>query len=184
MKVLFSHVNSLRPHELWPTRLLCPWNSPGQNSGVGCRFLLQGIEPTSPAFVGRLFTSVLPGKPIHFTLATPWTVFCQTPLSTRFSMQECLSGLLCPIPRDLPYPETEPRFPAWQAESSPSEPRGKLPVKAKYTDNGCGVVFLSKKSSLDQENTIHSCCSLEGFQALRGLNERPGKENITQGGKT
>ena len=29
-----------------PTRLLCPWGSPGQNAGVGCHFLLQGIFPT------------------------------------------------------------------------------------------------------------------------------------------
>ena len=28
------------------TRLFCPWNSPGQNTGVGCHFLLQGIFPT------------------------------------------------------------------------------------------------------------------------------------------
>ena len=26
-----------------PARLLCPWNSPGKNTGVGCHFLLQGI---------------------------------------------------------------------------------------------------------------------------------------------
>ena len=31
----------LRPHG--PARLLCPWNSPGKNTGVGCHFLLQGI---------------------------------------------------------------------------------------------------------------------------------------------
>ena len=29
-----------------PTRLLCPWDSPGKNTGVGCHFLLQGIFPT------------------------------------------------------------------------------------------------------------------------------------------
>ena len=28
---------------LWPTRLLCPWNFPGKNTGVGCHFLLQRI---------------------------------------------------------------------------------------------------------------------------------------------
>ena len=33
----------LWPHELWPTRLLCPWGLPGKNIGVGCRALLQGI---------------------------------------------------------------------------------------------------------------------------------------------
>ena len=34
------------PHGLKPTRLLCPWNSPGKNAGIGCRALLQGIFPT------------------------------------------------------------------------------------------------------------------------------------------
>ena len=38
--------NSVRPYGLWPTRLLCPWNSPGKNTGVGCHALLQGIFPT------------------------------------------------------------------------------------------------------------------------------------------
>ena len=28
------------------TRLLCPWDSPGKNTGEGCHFLLQGIFPT------------------------------------------------------------------------------------------------------------------------------------------
>ena len=35
--------DSLWPCGLWPTRFLCPWNFPGQNTGVGCYFLLQGI---------------------------------------------------------------------------------------------------------------------------------------------
>ena len=30
----------LQPHGLYPTRFLCPWNSPGKNTGVGCHFLL------------------------------------------------------------------------------------------------------------------------------------------------
>ena len=38
--------NSLQPHGLWPTRLLCPWDSSGKNTGVGCHALLQGIFPT------------------------------------------------------------------------------------------------------------------------------------------
>ena len=33
------------PHVLYPTSLLCPWDSPGKNTGVGCYFLLQGIFP-------------------------------------------------------------------------------------------------------------------------------------------
>ena len=31
---------------LWPTMLLCPWNSPGMNTGVGCHSLLHEIFPT------------------------------------------------------------------------------------------------------------------------------------------
>ena len=46
--------NSLRPHELQPTRLLCPWNSPGKNTGVGCHFLLQAIFPTQESNRGLL----------------------------------------------------------------------------------------------------------------------------------
>ena len=30
--------NSVRPHRRQPTRLLCPWDSPGKNTGVGCHF--------------------------------------------------------------------------------------------------------------------------------------------------
>ena len=37
--------NSLRPHGLQPARLLCPWNSPGKNTGVGCHSFLQEIFP-------------------------------------------------------------------------------------------------------------------------------------------
>ena len=35
----------LRPHGLQPLRLLCPWDFPGKNTGVGCHFLLQGSSP-------------------------------------------------------------------------------------------------------------------------------------------
>ena len=35
--------DSLQPHGLQPARLLCPWNFPVKNTGVGCHFLLQRI---------------------------------------------------------------------------------------------------------------------------------------------
>ena len=40
----------LRPYGPYPVKLLCPWDFPGKNTGVGDHFLLQGIfliEPTS-----------------------------------------------------------------------------------------------------------------------------------------
>ena len=45
------------------------------------------------------------------TLAIPWTVACQAPLSMGFSRQEYWSGLPFPSPGDLPNPEIEPRSP-------------------------------------------------------------------------
>ena len=36
------------------SRFLCPWNSPGKNTGVGCNFLLQGIFPTQRSNPGLL----------------------------------------------------------------------------------------------------------------------------------
>ena len=34
---------TLQSHELQPARLLCPWDFPGKDTGVGCHFWLQGI---------------------------------------------------------------------------------------------------------------------------------------------
>ena len=58
------------------------------------------------------------------TLATPWTVACQAPLSMGFSRQEYWGGLPFPSPRDLPDPGIEPESPALQADSLPTELRG------------------------------------------------------------
>ena len=35
--------DSLLPHGLQPTRLLCPWDSPGKNTAVGYHAFFQGI---------------------------------------------------------------------------------------------------------------------------------------------
>ena len=46
--------NSLGPQGLQPSRLLCPWDFPGKNTGVGCQALLQGIFPTQGSNPGLL----------------------------------------------------------------------------------------------------------------------------------
>ena len=43
--------DSVRPHRRQPTRLLCPWDSPGKNTGVGCHFLLQCMKVKSQSEV-------------------------------------------------------------------------------------------------------------------------------------
>ena len=50
---------------LQPARLLCPWASPGKNTGVGCHFLLQGIFPTQ-----RWNPCLLLGRQILYHWAT------------------------------------------------------------------------------------------------------------------
>ena len=47
---------SLRSHGLQPTRLLCPWDFPGKDTGVVCHFLLQDPTPVS-CIAGRFFTN-------------------------------------------------------------------------------------------------------------------------------
>ena len=42
----FSCVRLFRPYRLQFARLLCPWDSSGKNTGMGCHALLQGIFPT------------------------------------------------------------------------------------------------------------------------------------------
>ena len=43
---------SRRPHGLKPTRFLCPWGSPGKNTGVGSHSPLQGIFLTKGLNLG------------------------------------------------------------------------------------------------------------------------------------
>ena len=52
--------SSLGPPGLQPARLLCPWDSPGKNPGVGCRFLLQGIFLTQESNPGLLHCRQIP----------------------------------------------------------------------------------------------------------------------------
>ena len=62
----------------------------------------------------------------HVSLfVTPWTLAHQVLLSIGYSRQEYWSGLPCPFLGHLPDPGMEPRSPALQVDSLPSEPPGK-----------------------------------------------------------
>ena len=113
LSVLFS---SLLLHGLQPSRLLCPWDFPGKNTGVGCHFLLQGIFMAQGLNTRLLHLlqemqleslSEPPGKPwcicacayllSHgWLFVTPWTVAHKVPLSMVFARQEHWSGLPFP----------------------------------------------------------------------------------------
>ena len=91
----------------------CPWNSPGQNTGVGSLSRLQRIFPTQGLNPGLLHCRWIlyqlshKGSPriLEWVLShvscvqlsvTPWTMALQAPLSMGFSRQEYWSGLPFP----------------------------------------------------------------------------------------
>ena len=64
--------DSVRPHRRQPTRLPCPWDSPGKNTGVGCHFLFQCMKVKSESEVAQSCPTLsdsmdcsLPGSSIH-----------------------------------------------------------------------------------------------------------------------
>ena len=75
--------DSVWPHRWQPTRLCCPWDSPGKNTGVGCHFLLQYMKVKSESEVAQSCP----------TLSDPMD--CSLP-SMGFSRKEYWSGL--PLP--------------------------------------------------------------------------------------
>ena len=92
---------TVRPHRWQPTRLPCPWDSPGKNTGVGCHFLLQCMKVKSEREVAQSCP----------TLATPWTAAYQTPPSMGFSRQKYCSGVPLPSPPECPpYSKTDPNW--------------------------------------------------------------------------
>ena len=64
--------DSVRPHRQQPTRFPHPWDSPGNNTGVGCHFLLQGMKVKSENEVAQSRPTLsdpmdcsLPGSSVH-----------------------------------------------------------------------------------------------------------------------
>ena len=64
--------DSVGPQRRQPTRLPCPWHSPGKNTGVGCHFLLQCMKVKSESEVAQLCPTLrnpmdcsAPGSSVH-----------------------------------------------------------------------------------------------------------------------
>ena len=64
--------DSVRPQRQQPTRLPCPWDSPGKNTGVGCHFLLQCFKVKSESEVAQSCPTLsnpmdcsIPGSSVH-----------------------------------------------------------------------------------------------------------------------
>ena len=103
---------SLRPHGLYS-----PWNSPGQNTGVGSLSFLQGIFPIQGSNPGLLHCR--------------WILY---QVSHKGSPRT-LEWVAYPSPADLPDPGIEPGSPELQADSLPTELSGKDTTIFPYCDN-------------------------------------------------
>ena len=77
------------------------------------------------------------------TLAIPWTVACQAPLSMGFSRQEHWSELPFPSPGDLPDPGIEPGSPALQADDLPTELCGRSMVEGSEAQKEGGACCIA-----------------------------------------
>ena len=60
-----SESRSVVSDSLWPHGLYSPWNSPGQDTGVGSLSLLQGIFPTQESNQGLLHCRRIPYQLSH-----------------------------------------------------------------------------------------------------------------------
>ena len=99
--------DSVRPHRQQPTRLLCPWDSPGRNTGVGCHFLLQCMKVKSESEVTQSYPTLSdpmdcspPGSSVHGILQarTPeWVAIAFStsppePLVTATLLSDCMNS--------------------------------------------------------------------------------------------
>ena len=85
-----------RPHGLRPTSLLCPWDFPDKNTGVGSHLLLQEIFPTLGLNL-RLVCVALAGR--FFTISVTW----EAPLSSYVNIIGSLSLIVGPFKYNKPY---------------------------------------------------------------------------------
>ena len=95
--------DSLQPYRLQPTRLLCPWDSPGKNTGVGCHALLQRIFLTPGS------NSHLPVSPAVQTDSLPTEP--PSPIGWGAKVQNILQHKRLPQMKDFDLQNTESAFP-------------------------------------------------------------------------
>ena len=86
--------DSLRPHGLWPTRILCSWSSPGKNTGVGCHSLLLRVFPTQGSNLGLLHCRWILYHLSHCIVVNTYVFLVLPYLPTSFSLAGSFNCLL------------------------------------------------------------------------------------------
>ena len=131
----------MQPYAVWPARLLCPWESPGKNTGVGCDALLQGIFLTQGSSLCLLcllhwqagsLPLALPGKPFlvtplhlflslnrsQLTMILQWFRLCFSQLTVRATWLGIAS---VPFPQSAPSAQEVPAVDAPSADPNIEE---------------------------------------------------------------
>ena len=103
--------DSVRPHRWWPTRIPHPWDSPGKNTGVGCRFLLQCIKVKSESEVAQSCLTlsdpmdcIPPGSSIHGVFQARVLEWVAIAFSKHTHTHTHTHTQMCTLPLDNPYP--------------------------------------------------------------------------------
>src|SRR5574340_845528 len=97
--------DSVQPHRRQHTRLLCPWDSPGKNTGVGYHFLLQCVKvkvkslQSCPTLCDPIDGSP-PGSPVLGILQARTGVGCHFLLQCMKVKSESEVTQSCPTPCD------------------------------------------------------------------------------------
>ena len=102
-----SQSRSVVSNSSWPTVLYSPWNSPGQNTGVGSLSFLQGILPTQ-----QLNPGFQHGRQINYQLS-------------HKESPRILEWVAYPISRGSSWPRNQTRVSCIAGDSLPTELEGK-----------------------------------------------------------
>ena len=103
-----SCLTLLQPHGLQPASLLCSWNSPGKNTGVGCHFFLQRIFPTQGLDLYLLHWQG-GSLPLHHQESP----VCQLYLSKTGRKEQKINSSIINLKRLPPQPSEHPGCPLW-----------------------------------------------------------------------
>ena len=133
--------DSLRPHGLQPTRLLCPWDFPG--TGVGCHFLLQGIFPTQGSNPGIL----------HCRQILYWLSYKGSPITVNIS-----SNYNCST-RSMINDRVEERL-SWKSGYGLMSRTWRRSIVFKTSSWGKGIAGSENEKTIDGGNSkflLHPC---------------------------
>ena len=142
----------LRPHGLWPTRLLYPQSSLSNNIGGWCHSFLQGILPTQGTWVSCITISRA-WIPEWWIGAVP-----HFPSASSNREPECSYHTVALSPFLLWWFSLLSRFSSWPVSSLQSSPWWPAVHRPCYADGAVGCIF-----SVICRNFDDSFCFLEGL---------------------